>query len=74
MEVIPDIDADFILTINYRGTGTANLTKLTESNIWKSTAAAKNGQVYAVNDEYWTGGGLIAYGKIIDDIVGLLAP
>lgn len=73
-EILPELDADFIFTINYKGTGTANIKTLTDNGIWKSMPAAKNGYVYEVSDQYWTGGGLIAYGKIIDDVVRLLAP
>lgn len=74
LEILPDLDADFIFTINYGGTGTANIMELTDNAIWKSMPAAKNENVFEVSDQYWTGSGLIAYGKMIDDVVALLAP
>lgn len=74
LEIIPDIDADFIFTMNNKGTGTANMKELTDNAIWKNTPYAKAGHVYEVDDTYWTGSGLIAYGKIINDVVTLLAP
>lgn len=73
-EILPELDADFIFTINYGGSGEANMNELMDNPIWKSMKAVKDGQVYAVSDEYWTGSGLIAYGKMIDDIVAFLAP
>ncbi|MFC4307139.1 ABC transporter substrate-binding protein [Cohnella boryungensis] len=73
-EILPELGVDYIFTINYGGTGTASMKEMTESAVWKSMPAAKNGQVYEVSDQYWTGSGLIAYGKIIDDVVGLIAP
>lgn len=74
LEIVPEIDADYIFTINYGGSGSAFIKELTDSQIWKSMPAAKNGHVYEVDDEYWTGSGLIAYGKMIDDVVEMLAP
>ncbi|ANY65983.1 ferrichrome ABC transporter substrate-binding protein [Paenibacillus sp. BIHB 4019] len=74
LEILPELDADFIFTIDYAGSGAANIKELTDNAIWRSMPAVKAGHVYAVSDEYWTGGGLIAYSKIIDDIVRFLAP
>jgi iron complex transport system substrate-binding protein len=74
LEILPELDADFIFTIDYAGSGAANIKELTDNEIWRSMPAVKAGHVYEVSDEYWTGGGLIAYGKIIDDVVGFLAP
>jgi iron complex transport system substrate-binding protein len=74
LEVIPQIDADFIFIANVDDTGTAFLQELTESAVWKSLPAVKNGQVFEVDDEYWLGSGLIAYQKIMDDVVQTLLP
>ncbi|MFX3635387.1 MAG: ABC transporter substrate-binding protein [Candidatus Pristimantibacillus sp.] len=74
LEIVPEIDADYIFTINYAGTGTTFMKELTESPIWKMLPAYKDGHVYEVSDKYWTGSGLIAYGKIIDDVVAFLVP
>jgi iron complex transport system substrate-binding protein len=30
--------------------------------------------VYEVNDEYWLGSGLIAYEKVVEDVVRVLSP
>lgn len=73
-EILPELDADFIFTINYGGSGEANMKELMDNAIWNSMSAVKNGHVYEASDEYWTGSGLIAYGKIIDDVVRYLAP
>ncbi|OAB38401.1 ABC transporter substrate-binding protein [Paenibacillus glacialis] len=72
MEVLPKIDADYIFVINAYDQGTERLKEMTDSAIWKSIPAVKEGHVYEVNDEYWLGSGLIAYEKIIDDTVKIL--
>jgi ABC-type Fe3+-hydroxamate transport system, periplasmic component len=72
MEVLPELDADYIFIINAYGQGTQSIKEMTESPIWKSIPAVKEGHVYEVSDEYWLGSGLIAYEKIIDDTVRLL--
>ncbi len=74
MEILPELDADFIFTIDYAGSGAVNIKELTDNEIWRSMPAVKAGQVFEVSDEYWTGSGLIAYSKMIDDVVGFLAP
>lgn len=73
MEVIPQLDADYIFFINQYGMGTERMKEMTESPIWKTIPAVKQGQVHEVSDEHWLGSGLIAYGKMIDDTVRLLA-
>jgi iron complex transport system substrate-binding protein len=72
METLSTLDADYIFVINAYGQGTQRMKEMTESSIWKSIPAVKQGHVYEVNDEYWLGSGLIAYEKIIDDTVKLL--
>lgn len=72
LEVLPDLDADYIFYINQYGQGTERLKEMTDSSIWQSIPAVKNGKVFEVNAEYWLGSGLIAYEKIVDDTVKLL--
>jgi iron complex transport system substrate-binding protein len=72
MEMLPELDADYIFMINAYGQGTERIKEMTESPIWKSIPAVKQGQVYEVSDKHWLGSGLIAYEKIIDDTVRLL--
>lgn len=73
LEILPQLDADYIFVINAYGQGTERIKEMTESPIWKSVPAVKQGQVYEVSDKHWLGSGLIAYEKIIDDTVRLLA-
>ncbi|MNP07461.1 putative siderophore-binding lipoprotein YfiY precursor [compost metagenome] len=73
MEVLPEMDADYIFVINAYDQGTQRLQEMTESEVWKSIPAVKQGHVYEMNDEYWLGSGLIAYEKIIDDTVKVLS-
>ena len=72
LEVLPEIDADYIFVINAYDQGTDRLKEMTESAIWKTIPAVKQGHVVEMNDEYWLGSGLIAYEKIIDDTVKIL--
>ncbi|MNJ38602.1 putative siderophore-binding lipoprotein YfiY precursor [compost metagenome] len=72
MEILPELDADYIFLINAYGQGTERMKEMTESSIWKGIPAVQQGHVYEVSDEYWLGSGLIAYEKIIDDTVKLL--
>ena len=72
MEIIPQIDADYIFTVNNRGINSALIKETTESTIWTGMPATKSGHVYEVDYKYWTGSGLIAYGKIVDDVVRFL--
>ncbi|RRJ64964.1 ABC transporter substrate-binding protein [Paenibacillus oralis] len=72
MEILPELDADYIFVINAYGQGTERMKEMMESPIWKSMTAVKQGHVYEVSNEYWLGSGLIAYEKIVDDTVRLL--
>ncbi|WP_088830142.1 ABC transporter substrate-binding protein [Paenibacillus tyrfis] len=69
LEILPQLDADYIFIINQYGQGTERIKEITGSPIWKAMPAAKQGQVFEVSDNYWLGNGLIAYEKIIDDTV-----
>lgn len=73
LEILPELDADYIFVINAYGQGTDRMKEMTESSIWKGIPAVQQGHVYEVNDGYWLGSGLIAYEKIIDDTVKLMA-
>lgn len=72
MEVLPQMDADYIFVINAYDQGTERLKEMSDSAIWKSIPAVKQGHVIEMNDEYWLGSGLIAYEKIINDTVKIL--
>ncbi|MEF3308796.1 iron-siderophore ABC transporter substrate-binding protein [Paenibacillus sp. GYB004] len=72
MEVLPQLDADYLFFVNQYGQGTERMKEMTESPLWQSVPAVKKDQVHEVSDEHWLGSGLIAYGKMIDDTVRLL--
>ncbi|GAB2718126.1 ABC transporter substrate-binding protein [Paenibacillus thermoaerophilus] len=72
LEILPELDADYIFVINQYGQGTERLREMTESPVWKSIPAVKQGHVYELNDMHWLGSGLIAYEKMIDDTLKLL--
>lgn len=69
LEILPQLDADYIFVINAYDQGTERMKEMTESPIWKGMPAVKNGQVYEADNEYWLGSGLVAYEKIVDDVV-----
>ncbi|WP_019419408.1 ABC transporter substrate-binding protein [Paenibacillus sp. OSY-SE] len=73
MEILPELDADYIFVINAYDQGTERMKEMMESPIWKNMPATKQGHVYEVSNKYWLGSGLIAYEKIIDDTIRLLA-
>ncbi|GEC88890.1 ABC transporter substrate-binding protein [Brevibacillus brevis] len=73
LESLPDLDADYIFLINDAGTGDAFEKELTESAVWKSMEAVKNGRTFKVEGDHWLSGGLIAHMKVIDDVKGLIA-
>ncbi|MFB8376332.1 ABC transporter substrate-binding protein [Paenibacillus taichungensis] len=68
-EVLPEIDADFIFTVEQ---GPGSMKEMTDTKVWNSMPAVKAGQVYAVEPAPWLGGGLIAYGHVIDDTLKAL--
>lgn len=72
MEVLPDLDVDYIFMINAYGQGTERIVEMEKSAIWKAIPAVKQGHVYEMDSGYWLGSGLIAYEKIIDDVVKVL--
>ncbi|QDS34736.1 ABC transporter substrate-binding protein [Brevibacillus brevis] len=73
LESLPDLDADYIFLINDASTGDAFEKDLTESPVWKSMEAVKNGRTFKVEGDHWLSGGLIAHMKVIDDVKGLIA-
>ncbi|UQZ32288.1 ferrichrome ABC transporter substrate-binding protein [Paenibacillus sp. PK3_47] len=75
LELLPQIDADYIfLTNDSANSGETFYKELTDSVIWKSIPAVQAGHVYDVNDHYWLGGGLVAYSKVIDDVLEIITP
>ncbi|SEK41851.1 ABC transporter substrate-binding protein [Paenibacillus sp. OK003] len=68
-EVLPEIDADFIFTVEQ---GPGSMKEMTDTKVWNSMPAVKAGNVYAVDPAPWLGGGLIAYGHVIDDTLKAL--
>ncbi|MBG9940711.1 ABC transporter substrate-binding protein [Brevibacillus formosus] len=73
LESLPNLDADYIFLINDAGTGDAFEKDLTESPVWKSMEAVKDGRAFKVEGDHWLSGGLIAHMKVIDDVKGLIA-
>ncbi|WP_342422046.1 ABC transporter substrate-binding protein [Paenibacillus sp. FSL E2-0178] len=75
LEVLPQIDADYIFLANdTANTGESFYKELTESALWKSIPAVQAGKVYDVDDRYWLGGGIVAFSNVIDDVLEILAP
>ncbi|WMT43060.1 ABC transporter substrate-binding protein [Paenibacillus sp. D2_2] len=68
LEIIPELDADYIFAIDQGGDRS-----MMDSPIWKSMPAVKQEHVYEVDSGYWLGSGMIAYEKIIDDVLRFLS-
>ena len=74
LELLPELDADYIFIANHAGSGDAFHKELTDSPLWKNIPAVKEGRAFEVADDSWLNGGLIAGGNVIDEVVRLLAP
>lgn len=74
LEILPELDADYIFLINDGNLGDKYLKDLKESKIWQSVAAVKNSQVYEASGDYWLNGGIHAQGKVIEEVLEFLAP
>lgn len=74
LEILPELDADYLFLVNDGNLGDGYLKMLKESPIWQAVPAVKNGNVYETNSDAWLSGGLIAHSRVIDDVVGFLAP
>lgn len=74
LEMLPDLDADYIFINDNDGLGEAFLTELKSSPLWNTIPAVAAGQVYEVKGDHWRSSGLIAYEKTAADIEGFLLP
>lgn len=74
LEILPELDADYIFLINDGNLGDEFINELKDSKIWQSTAAFKHHQVFETSEDYWLNGGIHAQGKVIEDVLEFLAP
>ncbi|MFF2885523.1 ABC transporter substrate-binding protein [Paenibacillus sp. NPDC057967] len=74
LEMLSDIDADYIFINNNDGLGDAFLADIKASPLWTALPAVQGGQVFDVKGDHWRSSGLIAYQKTMDDIVAFLQP
>lgn len=74
LEILPELDADYIFLINDGNLGDEFINELKNSKIWQSTAAFKHNQVFETSEDYWLNGGIHAQGKVIEDVLEFLAP
>jgi len=74
LEMLPELDADYIFIANHAGTGDAFLKELESSPLWRNLPAVKEDRVFKIANDAWLNGGLIAGGNVIDEVVELLAP
>lgn len=74
LEILPELDADYIFLVNDGNQGDRFFKELRESEVWKNVPAVKNGHVFETTNDYWLSGGFIAQGKVIDDVERFLAP
>lgn len=69
LEILPELDADYIFLINDGNLGDEFINELKDSKIWQSTAAFKHNQVFETSEDYWLNGGIHAQGKVIEDVL-----
>ncbi|WP_249661497.1 ABC transporter substrate-binding protein [Lysinibacillus fusiformis] len=74
LEILPELDADYIFLINDGNLGNSFINELKDSTIWQSTDAFKSNQVFETSEDYWLNGGIHAQEKVIDDVLEFLAP
>lgn len=74
LEMLSDIDADYIFINDNDGLGDAFLADIEASPLWKALPAVQAGKVFEVEGDHWRSSGLIAYQKTMDDIVAFLQP
>lgn len=72
LEMLPELDADYLFIINAYGQGTEAIKEMKASPIWETIPAVKQGHAYEIDKQYWLGGGLYAYELILDDIAQML--
>ncbi|SDQ87532.1 ABC transporter substrate-binding protein [Virgibacillus salinus] len=71
LEKLSELKADHVFLL--ASEGEQGIDTLKNSDVWQSTPAAKNGNVYILNDpSNWTNKGLIASEKTIDDVLKAL--
>ncbi|MFC4597308.1 ABC transporter substrate-binding protein [Cohnella hongkongensis] len=74
LELLPELDADYIFIANHANTGDAYYKELTGSPLWQKVPAVQQDRVFQVEDDSWLNGGLLASGNVVDEVVRLLAP
>ncbi|MED3499150.1 ABC transporter substrate-binding protein [Brevibacillus agri] len=74
LEILPELDADYIFLVNDGNQGDRFVKELKESEVWKNVPAVKNGRVFETSNDYWLSGGFIAQSKVMDDVVRFLQP
>ncbi|MCR8657511.1 ABC transporter substrate-binding protein [Paenibacillus endoradicis] len=74
LEMISDLEADYIFINDNDGLGDAFLSEIKNSPLWSALPAVQSGQVFEVKGDHWRSSGLIAYEKTMDDIVEFLQP
>ncbi|QKS44769.1 ABC transporter substrate-binding protein [Paenibacillus cellulosilyticus] len=72
LEILPELDADYIFLVNDGHQGDSALKELKDSALWQSASAVKAGHVFETTSDYWLSGGYNAQGKVIDDVIGFL--
>lgn len=69
LEMLPQLDADYIFLLVQGEAARDTAKELTESALWKGLPAFKQGHIFEVDNTYWMASGAIANGKKIDDVV-----
>lgn len=73
LEMLPELNADYIFLIPTNASGNTDPRTLLDSAIWKGLPAVKQGHVFEVGFGHWINSGLLANGRVIDDVVQSLS-
>lgn len=73
MEIIPEIDADYIFLAVDEGRE-AQAKELQESSLWKKLPAVQQGHVFEVRGDVWITNGPLAYEKKLENVMHAFLP
>ncbi|MFC5703935.1 ABC transporter substrate-binding protein [Cohnella faecalis] len=74
LEMLPELDADYIFLLVQGEAAKAKAKELTDSPIWQGLPAVKQNHVFNADISYWMSSGAIANTKKIDDVLKAVAP
>lgn len=72
LEKLPDLEDAYAIFMITEEEGKAFRNEMMDSKIWTSLPAVKENRVFEANYDYWINSGLIATGKVMDEVQSFL--